>query len=144
MATGWTASRDPEPPPMNCARRLVVPLLAAGVMILAGAPATAAPANSLRELMINLDRCLKKSAFARPGEITLYFSLRQDGSLFGRPRVTYLRAPGDPAGQSLFLESVASAFGGCFPAEITAKLGMAVAGRPLSIRIALKGHDTDI
>jgi hypothetical protein len=108
------------------------------------APAQAAPANSLRELMANLDLCLKKASFAQPGEITLYFSLRQDGSLFGKPRVTYLQAPHDPAAQSLFMESVASAFDSCFPAQITPKLGMAVAGRPLSFRIMLKGHDTDI
>jgi hypothetical protein len=129
---------------MHRARLFLVPALAFGVLALAGAPAPAEPANSLRELMANLGLCLKKSSFAQPGEITLFFSLRQDGSLFGRPRVTYLRAPRDPARQSVFIESVANAFGNCFPAEITPKLGMAVAGRPLSMRIALKGRDTDI
>lgn len=129
---------------MTRERRHLVAALAFGVLALPGAPARAEPANSLRELMANLDRCLSKSSFAQPGEITLFFSLRQDGSLFGKPRVTYLRAPPDSAGQSLFLESVASAFDRCFPAEITPKLGMAVAGRPLSMRIVLRGRDTDV
>jgi hypothetical protein len=129
---------------MNRTRRYLVSALAVGALTLSGAPARAAPANSLRELMASLDLCLKKSSFAQPGEITLFFSLRQDGSLFGKPRVTYLQAPRDSAGKSLFLESVASAFDSCFPAEITPKLGMAVAGRPLSMRIVLKGRDTDI
>jgi hypothetical protein len=114
------------------------------LLALTGSPAQAAPANSLRELMASLNLCLKKASFARPGEITLFFSLRQDGTLFGKPRVTYLQAPHDTAGQSLFMESVASAFDSCFPAEITPKLGMAIAGRPLSMRIALRGRDTDI
>jgi hypothetical protein len=129
---------------MTRQRRYLVAALAVGVLALAGASARAEPANSLRELMASLDRCMSKSSFAQPGEITLFFSLRQDGSLFGKPRVTYLRAPHDAAGQSLFLESVASAFDRCFPAEITPKLGMAVAGRPLSMRIVLKGRDTDV
>jgi hypothetical protein len=124
--------------------RYLVRALAVGFLVLAGAVARAEPANSLRELLANLDRCLSKSSFAQPGEITLFFSLRQDGSLFGRPRVTYLQAPPDSAGKSLFLESVASAFGSCFPTAISPKLGMAVAGRPLSMRIVLKGRDTDI
>ena len=124
--------------------RRLVSALAVGVLALTGAAARAEPANSLRELMANLDRCLSKSSFAQPGEITLFFSLRQDGSLFGKPRVTSLQAPHDSAGQSLFLESVASAFDRCFPAEIAPKLGMAVAGKPLSIRIVLRGRDTDV
>lgn len=119
-------------------------LLLPALVLMTGAPARAAPANTLRELMVNLDLCLKKSTFAQPGEITLFFSLRQDGTLFGRPRVTYLQAPRDPAGKSRFMESVANAFGDCFPAEITPKLGMAVAGRPLSMRIVLKGPDIGI
>ena len=129
---------------MTRPRRYLVAALAVGVLAVAGASARAGPANSLRELMANLQRCLSKSSFAEPGEITLFFSLRQDGSLFGKPRVTSLQAPHDSAGQSLFLESVASAFDRCFPAEIAPKLGMAVAGKPLSIRIVLRGRDTDV
>ncbi len=110
---------------------------------IAGAPA-AAPANSLRELFHNVDLCLKKSAIAQAGEITIYFSLRQDGSLFGRPRVTYVRVWRDAAEQSRFMESVAAAFDSCMPAQITPSLGMAIAGRPLSIRIVLKDRETDI
>ncbi|WP_294541336.1 hypothetical protein [uncultured Rhodoblastus sp.] len=129
---------------MRRARRFFVLAPAFGALALTGASAQAAPANSLRELMASLDLCLKKSSFARPGEITLYFSLRQDGTLFGKPRVTYLQAPLDPAGRRQFLESVASAFDSCFPAQITTKLGMAIAGRPLSMRIVLRGPDTAI
>jgi hypothetical protein len=111
---------------------------------IAGAPAGAAPANSLRELFHNVDLCLKKSAIAQAGEITIFFSLRQDGSLFGRPRVTYVRVWRDAAEQSRFMESVAAAFDSCMPAQITPSLGMAIAGRPLSIRIVLKDRETDI
>jgi hypothetical protein len=107
-------------------------------------PARAAPANTLRELFDQIGQCLKKAPGAPVGEITVFYSLRQDGSLFGKPRITYLRASNDDAEKSRFVESVAAAFGACFPTQITPKLGMAIAGRPLNIRISVKGRETDI
>ncbi len=125
-------------------RPLLQALAICALSLMSGAPAEAAPANSLRELFHNIDLCLKKASIAQAGEITIYFSLRQDGSLFGRPRVTYVRVWRDSAEQSRFMESVAAALDSCMPAQITPSLGMAIAGRPLSIRIVLKDRETDI
>jgi len=130
---------------MNRARSLLFLVLAFGALAhMMDASAKAAPASSIRELFHHIDLCLKKTSIAQAGQISIYFSLRQDGSLFGRPRVTDVGVWRDAAGQGRFMESVAAAFDSCMPQQITPSLGMAIAGRPLSIRIVLKDRETDI
>lgn len=119
-------------------------LLAFLVLIGLAAPVCAEPANTLQQLYQSIGHCLINSRGAPGGEITLLFSLRRDGGLIGRPRVTYARLPQDAAAQSRFVESVVAAFDHCMPAQITDALGGAIAGRPLTLRIVSRRHETDI
>jgi hypothetical protein len=74
-----------------------------------------------------------------PGELTgamvsLRFSLRRDGSLFGQPRVTWETKRGDAEFQRRFSDSAVAAIRSCTPMRLSAGLGASIAGRPFTIR----------
>ncbi len=74
-----------------------------------------------------------------PGDLTgamvsLRFSLRRDGSLFGQPRVTWETRRGDAAFQQRFSDSAVAAIRSCTPMRLSAGLGASIAGRPFTIR----------
>ena len=62
-------------------------------------------------------------------------SLKRDGALLGKPRISYSKLPGDPEAERRFGETVERALDHCFPMSITDALGGAIAGRPFSFRI---------
>jgi hypothetical protein len=123
-------------------RAVVTGMLAIGVMlpgvlasvVLAPGEALGQPANTLRELSQALVQCAKIHVPPSGDEITLIFSLKRDGSLLGKPRITYSKLTGDRADQQEFVANTLSALSQCFPLHITDGLGGAIAGRPLSIR----------
>ena len=74
-----------------------------------------------------------------PGDLTgamvsLRFSLRRDGSLFGQPRVTWETRRGDAAFQKRFSDSAVAAIHSCTPMRLSKGLGASIAGRPFTIR----------
>jgi hypothetical protein len=118
--------------------------LSIGLSVLAVAPSQAAPANSLRALFAQLGHCLARTPSPLSGEITIRFSLRRDGALLGKPKITYVRLPPDPVERRRFLENIAVAFDRCLPADITDALGAAIAGRPFSLHLILGRHATGV
>ena len=87
---------------------------------------------------------MKPGGGATGAEMTIRFSLKRDGSLFGKPQITFSKWAGDAADQRGFAEGIAAAFGRCLPAPITNGLGGAIAGQPLSLRFILRPRATDI
>lgn len=88
-----------------------------------------------------LRRCWQPPAL--PGDLTgamvsLRFSLRRDGTLFGQPRVTWETRRGDAAFQRRFSESAVAAVHACTPMRLSKGLGASIAGRPFTIRF--HGH----
>lgn len=74
-----------------------------------------------------------------PGKLTgamvsLRFSLRRDGSLFGQPRVAWETKRGDAEFQQRFSDSAVAAIRSCTPMRLSAGLGASIAGRPFTIR----------
>jgi hypothetical protein len=114
-------------------------LLASTISGAAGGP----PANSLRELYVELQKCLAAPGGVAGSELTIVFSLRRDGSLLGRPRISYSKLLGGAAEQLQFGEGVAAAFNQCLPLPITDALGGAIAGRPISIRFTVGRRQTN-
>jgi hypothetical protein len=100
-----------------------------------------APANTLQELFSQLDNCLVVPNGAAGSELTVVFSLRRDGSLLGRPRISFAKLQGSATEQRAFAEGVASAFNKCLPASITDGLGGAIAGRPLTMRFVVRPRE---
>ena len=97
--------------------------------------AKSAPANSLRELYTAVGECVQMPTDAAGSEITIVFSIKRDGSLFGKPRISHAKLLGDTNAQKRFVGDIFLALEKCLPINITTGLGGAVAGRPLSFRI---------
>jgi hypothetical protein len=70
--------------------------------------------------------------------------LKRDGSLLGKPRITYSDLSGDPGDQKRFVEDALAAINRCVPIEITDGLGGAVAGRPITVKIGPAKRATDL
>ncbi|RYE34208.1 MAG: hypothetical protein EOP23_05595 [Hyphomicrobiales bacterium] len=93
--------------------------------------------DRLDEIAPALRRCWTPPPL--PGELTgamvsLRFSLRRDGSLFGQPRVTWETRRGDAEFQRRFGDSAIAAIRSCTPMRLSAGLGASIAGRPFTIR----------
>jgi hypothetical protein len=118
---------------------------ALGLVALPPDPAEAAPANTLRELWAQLGECLQTADGAEGLDLTIVFSLKRDGALLGKPRITHSKplAEADLRRAAVSLEQ---AMNKCLPASITDALGGAIAGRPLGLRVRgiRKAKDTDI
>lgn len=106
-------------------------------VLLAALPAAAQtpPADTLRELYASLGRCLGEAHGREGSAVTIVFSLRRDGSLIGRPRISYARLPGDSEAQRRFLAGLGAALARCLPVAVTPGLGGAIAGRLLTFRL---------
>ncbi|MBD3845079.1 hypothetical protein IED13_05180 [Bosea sp. SSUT16] len=97
--------------------------------------------DKLTDIAPALRRCWQPPPL--PGDLTgamvsLRFSLRRDGTLFGQPRVTWETRRGDPAFQRRFSESAVAAVHACTPMRLSKGLGASIAGRPFIIRF--HGH----
>jgi hypothetical protein len=108
---------------------------------LAPASSLGAPANTLRELYAALERCLVTPKGVVGSELTIVFSLRRDGGLLGKPRISFSKLAGDALEQHKFAENIAKAFDRCLPASITDALGGAIAGRPMSVRFVVHSRE---
>ena len=106
--------------------------------------AESAPANSLRELYAALGECVKAPAGLPGAEITVVFSLKRDGSLLGKPRISHAKLLGDANAQRDFVASVLAGFNRCLPFSMTDGLGGAVAGRPMRFRVIGRPRETRV
>lgn len=93
--------------------------------------------DRLDEIAPAIQRCWNPPPL--PGDLTgamvsLRFSLRRDGSLFGQPRVTWETKRGDAEFQQRFSDSAVAAIRTCTPMRLSAGLGASIAGRPFTIR----------
>jgi hypothetical protein len=65
-------------------------------------------------------------------KVTIVFMMKRDGSVFGKPRITYSRLEGDEQAKGRFLDQAERAVDSCLPFKITLALGAAIAGRMFS------------
>jgi hypothetical protein len=66
-------------------------------------------------------------------ELTLVFSFKRNGEIFGKPRISYAKLRGDQDLQERFVASALKALADCTPLRIAPGLGGAIAGRPFSM-----------
>jgi hypothetical protein len=144
------APRTPRSPPGGsaweraCFRHCVAAAALCALTIVQSQVAAASPpANTLRELFTQLNRCLAAPTGNIGSELTIVFSLRRDGSLLGKPKITFAKLPGDVSDQRKFADGVVAAFDKCLPVAISEGLGGAIAGRPLSMRFVIRARETD-
>lgn len=97
--------------------------------------------STLQEIGPALTRCWTAPPGTRGHEVTVRFSLRRDGTLFGEPRITYSKLPGSEADARRFVGSVLASLAECLPLNITEDLGGVIAGRPIAIRFIADAMD---
>jgi GH24 family phage-related lysozyme (muramidase) len=117
-----------------------LPLLrgaAAAALLAAAAMAEeAAPADTLVELRRQFGACLSRTPLVASGSrVTIVFMAKRDGSIFGKPRITYSRLEGDAEARERFLADAERAVDSCLPLKVTPALGAAIAGRMFSITL---------
>jgi len=98
----------------------------------------AQPANTLRQLWEKIGGCFADTHLSSGSEVTVVFSLKRDGSLNGKPRISYSKLPADESVRNGDAAAIAHALDACLPIQITDGLGGAIAGRPIALRIGGK------
>jgi hypothetical protein len=104
------------------------------VCLLTASPASAAPANTLGEVVPALSRCWRAPSGTAGSELTIALALNRTGQIFGRPRITYSKLTGATEAHRRFVHSVLTSLARCTPISITPRLGEAIAGRRFAIR----------
>jgi len=114
------------------------------VLFLAASPAAADPANSLRDLSAKLNGCFAGVKLNSEAEATVVFSLKRNGSMNGKPRLSYTKFPSDEAERAADARAIAQALDACLPIAITDALGGAIAGRPIALRLGWRKPATGV
>jgi len=117
-------------------RGLALASLALATPALAQSPP---PLNALRDLGPALNDCLKPPPLDKEAQITIWFSLKRDGSINGKPRIAFDRAEDENSRRSL-AKAVIEGLYACTPLHLTPSLGAAVAGRVFSFRFFVRPH----
>jgi hypothetical protein len=128
----------------NTKSREFVIAIALALTFVGPAAAAGGSINTIVELRRAFDACVKAPSDGTGSELTIVFSLKRDGSLLGKPRITHSRLLGDPETQKRFVAAAIAAVEKCLPINITDALGGAIAGRPLSLRIVSRPKTTDV
>ena len=98
------------------------PALIVLLLMLLSAPANSEPAVSLKDLWQILGACAqatKGPSGSDGSEVTVLFSIKRDGTLNGKPRITHSRLSGDEATQRAFLAEAFASIARCFPVAIS-------------------------
>jgi hypothetical protein len=91
----------------------------------------AAPANTLMDLQRQFGACMAgKPAGPAGSRLSVRLMMKRDGSIFGKPRITFSHLEGDKEERQVFVDDVNRAVEACLPFRITPSLGGAIAGRP--------------
>ncbi len=105
---------------------------ASGIVLAAALVSSPAALNRPGEIGPAIAACWRAPDLG--DEVTLRLSFRRDGSLFGRPRMTYVKAVGGADGEAALATSIFAALQACCPLRFTPALGAAIAGRTFLIR----------
>jgi hypothetical protein len=117
--------------------RAMVALFAASICTIPVALAQgAAPANTLIDLQRQLGACMAgKTSGSAGSRLTIMLMMKRDGSIFGKPRITFSHLEGDKEARQAFVDDAQRAVEACLPFRITPSLGGAIAGRPFVITV---------
>jgi hypothetical protein len=104
-------------------------LIAALLMATGALAQNGAPANTLMDIRRQFSACLEGTPIQTPSAITIAFAMRRDGSLIGKPRISYSHLIGDADARRRFVDEARRALNTCLPLKITPALGAAIAGQ---------------
>ncbi|MBX3597421.1 MAG: hypothetical protein KF874_07610 [Rhizobiaceae bacterium] len=96
----------------------------------------AEPVNTLEATGQALGRCWQAPPNSAGLEVTVRLALRSDGTLYGEPRITWLKRNGTEAQRRAFVAAVFRALDAALPIPFTESMGRIAAGRPMAIRFS--------
>ena len=95
-----------------------------------------APANTLVDLQRQVGACIGGQSFGPAGSrLAIMLMMKRDGSIFGKPRITFSHLEGDKDARQQFVDDAERVVQACLPFRITPSLGGAIAGRPFVITL---------
>jgi hypothetical protein len=115
-------------------------LLAAAMLPSAGVAAPKEPLHTMADIRQALRGCWRwpPVSESRAGmELTVRLSFKRNGEIFGA-RITYQSQPVSDEERTLYYGALLAALSRCSPLPLSASLGEAIAGRPMTFHI----HDT--
>jgi hypothetical protein len=99
-------------------------------------PQETPPANTLMDMRRQFGECMAGKPLGPAGsQLTIMFMMKRDGSIFGKPRITYSHLEGDQESRQRFVDDAERAVSACLPFKVTPALGGAIAGRLFSITL---------
>ena len=100
--------------------------------------------DSPREIPARITACWHPPALGddTTHQITLRMEFARDGSIFGKPLVTYVAAGSGNQSREAMVDSIQAALRQCTPLPFTRRLGAAMAGYPIVIRFIQRHDDT--
>jgi hypothetical protein len=116
---------------------LLAAWMLAGSAHVTTAAAQAGAVSTLDGIFERLKTCWRGPELPRgnPGmQITVLFSLKRDGELLGRPRITFETPGASEADSIAYRTAVMETLQRCTPMPFSGGLGDAVAGRPFRVR----------
>jgi hypothetical protein len=94
------------------------------------------PANTLMDMRRQFGECMAGKSLGPAGsQLTIMFMMKRDGSIFGKPRVTFSHLEGDEEARKRFVDDAERAITACLPFRVTPALGGAIAGRLFSVTL---------
>ena len=133
MGRFWGRPKAPRRNVFPIRSRVVFSLILLAQATLAQAQS---PANTLVDLSRQFGGCVSAQPLGPEGSrITIAFMMKRDGSIFGKPRITYMHFEGAPETKARFLDEAQRAVDACLPLKVTPALGGAIAGRMFTITL---------
>jgi hypothetical protein len=121
-------------------RRSLLCLCAIAILPAHAVAEDATPANTLAGLSRQFSACMAPHSLGPAGSrMTIAFAMRRDGSILGKPRVSFSHLEGDAPQREAFVAAVERAVSSCLPLKVTPALGAAIAGRIFTITLGREG-----
>ncbi len=113
---------------------MIAVLRFAGAVWFVVAPTAHRTVDTLDALGQALSACFRAPEGSTGAQVTVQVTLKADGTVLGRPRVTFAHLVGSPENKRAFLEAALGSLKVCTPVPVSRGLGGAIAGRPFTIR----------
>ncbi len=99
----------------------------------------------MHDLQLYFADCIKPPPEADGTRFTYYFSLKGDGTVFGRPRIVWLGYGGGPEDRKRLISGFRDAFQQCLPLRLDALMSRTIPGKVyfLQFKVGAQG-DTEV
>jgi hypothetical protein len=92
------------------------------------------PAATMRDVREHFKACLQPFHEADGSQINVYFSVKSDGQIFGRPRAVWLGSNVNEEDHMKILSDFLRAFEGCMPLQLDNRMAKGIPGKVYSLQ----------